>query len=114
MTAKTKIGFHGGTVSGADEGTTHERLMNQQRQPGRAEGASIHSMNASDPNEKAAGEMPQQRERDEEYPEPAEDTPPKGEGPSDGPPAMDEQHQGEGPATDDGGDSDDSQNKTRP
>jgi hypothetical protein len=103
MTAKLKHGYYGGEPTrGADEGSTQEQLLKDHRRPGRPEGAPL-SMNETDDNEEAAGELPQHRNRDDaQYPQPIE-TPPKGEGPSAGPPSMDYQNTGEGPATDDGG-----------
>lgn len=105
MTAKTKTGLHIADASGADEGSTHSQLMKNHRRPGRPEGASIHSMNAGDDNSQAAGELPQYRDRDEanKPPPAAEESPPKGEGPHAGPPGMEYEKSGEGPATDDEG-----------
>lgn len=105
MTAKTKTGLHIADASGADDGSPHSQLMKDHRRPGRAEGASIHSMNVVDDNVNAAGELPQYRDRDEAHkPPPAADESPRmGEGPHAGPPGMEYQNPGEGPATDDGG-----------
>lgn len=105
MTAKLKTGLHIADARGADEDSTHSQLMKDHRRPGRSEGASIHSLNAGDDNTQAAGELPQYRDRDEarKPPPAAEDSPPMGEKPHVGPPSMDYQNTGEGPATDDGG-----------
>lgn len=105
MTAKLKTGLHIADASGADEGSSHSQLMKDHRRPGRAEGASIHSMNADDNNVGAAGELPQWSNRAEanKPPPAAEESPPKGEGPHAVPPGMEYEKSGEGPAIDDEG-----------
>lgn len=52
MTAKLRTGLNIADASGADDGSTHSQLMKDHRRPGRPEGASIHSFDPRDPDDR--------------------------------------------------------------
>jgi len=79
MTAKLKTGLHIADASGADPDATHSQLMKDHRRPGRAEGASIHSFDAQDPDDRTSDDAGI-ADIHGGYP-PGPETPPKGEGP---------------------------------
>jgi hypothetical protein len=97
MTAKTRTGLNIADATGADEDSTHSQLMKDHRRPGRAEGASIHSMgDTRDDAGNADADMPIHNEDAE--------SPSKGERESDIPDESEHLPQGEGPDIDDEGD----------
>lgn len=90
MTAKTRTGLNIADATGADDDAAHSQLMRDHRRPGRAEGASIHSMNPpsddEDPEPADAGipetlEHPPQQGSPPWVGKPAPTAPPTGEGP---------------------------------